>query len=116
MRHRKKVTTLGRGANHRRALMRNLARAFFINGSIMTTEAKAKAIKPTVEKLITMARQDTLHSRRKIIQAVGSNAIAEKIIKEISPRYKERAGGYTRIVKIGTRAGDNAKKVYLELI
>ncbi len=116
MRHRKKQTTLGRGANHRRALMRNLARSFFLSGKITTTEAKAKAIKPTIEKLITIGKKDTLQNRRKIIQVTGSNNIANKIIKEVSPRYKERNGGYTRIIKIGNRAGDNAKQVYLQLI
>lgn len=116
MRHNKSKKTLGRPANHRRMLKKNLALSFFEHEKIETTTAKAKYIKPIIEKIITVGKKDNLTSRRYIIKKIGSNKIATKILKEISPKYKERKGGYTRIAKIGVRKGDGAETVYLTLV
>lgn len=116
MRHRRKKKILGRGKSHRKMLIKNLLKSFFIHEKIETTETKAKLIKPLVEKVITIGKKDNLQSRRKIIQKIGNNYIANKILKEISPRYKERSGGYTRIIKLGKRQGDNANVVQLTLV
>ncbi len=116
MRHRNTKKILGRDKAHRRSLKRNFERSFFTYEKIRTTEAKAKAMKPLIEKLITIGKTDSLKARRDIIKKVGLNTIATKIIKDISPRYKDRKGGYTRIIKIGTRSGDNAPEVYLMLV
>lgn len=116
MRHRKKGRTLGRKTGPRKALLRGLATNFLLYEKIKTTEAKAKEIKPIVEKLITTGKEGTLQSRRKLLQYLYTENAATKVIEEISPRYKERNGGYTRIIKIGPRKGDGADMVVLELI
>jgi len=116
MKHRKRRKILGRGRSHRIMLTKNLIKSFFIYEKIKTTETKAKLIKPLVEKLITIGRKNDLTSRRKIIKKIGSNNIANKILNDIAPRYKNRTGGYTRIIKVGTRQGDGAKTVYLTFV
>ncbi len=116
MRHRSKKTILGRGYSSRKALFKSLLKSFFEHEQIRTTQAKAKAIKPLVERLITTGRNGTLSNRRKILASIGSPKLAQKIISEISPRYKDIKGGYTRIIKIGNRKGDNAPEVFLSLI
>lgn len=116
MRHRNTKKILGRGKAHRRSLTRNFVSSFFIHEKVRTTEARAKAMKPVIEKLITTGKTDTLKARRDIIKKVSTNLIATKIIKDIAPRYKERKGGYTRIIKIGPRSGDGAPEVYLTLV
>jgi len=116
MKHRKKKKILGRDKAHRKMLIKNLVKSFFIYEKIKTTEAKAKTIKPIVEKIITVGKKNNLSARRKIIKKIGSNKIANKILKEIAPKYKNRTGGYTRILKIGVRQGDGARVVYLTLI
>jgi large subunit ribosomal protein L17 len=116
MRHRKDKKTLDRGSAHRNALVRNLAKSLLLHEKIRTTETKAKFVKPFAEKIITLGKTNTLATRRRIISILGSNAIAQKILQDISPRYKERAGGYTRIIKIGQRRGDGAPMVFLTLV
>lgn len=116
MRHRKKKKIISRGTSHRKMLIRNLAKSFFENKKVATTEAKAKLLKPFVEKLITIGKVNNLQSRRKIIQQISSNNLASKIINDIAPNYKERSGGYTRIIKLGPRQGDKAPVVHLVLI
>jgi large subunit ribosomal protein L17 len=116
MRHRKKKVTLDRPSGQRKALLKNLVKSFVVHGKIRTTEAKAKATRSIVERLITIGKVPTLASRRLLIQRTGSAAVAEKIIKSISPRCKDRKGGYTRTVKLGARHGDGAHEVLLTLV
>jgi len=136
MRHRKAGRKLGRNGTHRLALYRNLALALFRHERIITTEAKAKAVRPFVEKLITLARKGTLHARRLVLARLGPPAKAEvhppekdddpnaddrrvivKLFSEIAPRYADRPGGYTRIIKRHERRlGDGGKTAYLELL
>ena len=116
MRHHKKNRVFGREAAQRRALLRLLASSLVQRGKIRTTEAKAKELRPFIEKLITKGKNDTLSSRRLLISRLGSQKVAAKIIRDVSPKYKERKGGYTRITKLGRRASDAAKLAQIELI
>ena len=116
MRHRKNKKTLDRGSAHRNDLIRNLVRSFIVHGRIKTTITKAKVAKPAIEKVITLGKKNTLHTRRQLIGLLGTNTLAEKVLKEISPKYAQRNGGYTRIIKIGLRKGDAASIVYLALV
>jgi large subunit ribosomal protein L17 len=104
---------LGRNTNQRKGLFRNLANAFILNEKIVTTEAKAKAVRPLVEKLITRAKEDTIHNRRVLIKELTKENSVKKMLEVIGPRFKERSGGYTRIVKMGKRFGDQAPLVAL---
>lgn len=107
MKHRrKKMPTFGRETDQRRALMRSLAQSFILHESLHTTLARAKALRPFIEPLITRARTDTLANRRLITARLGNRReVVTKLFKTIAPRYKSRAGGYTRVVKIAPRAG-----------
>lgn len=116
MRHRKKRKILSRGTSELRLLVRNLAKSFFTYEKIRTTETKAKLIRPVIEKIITIGKKNDLHSRRKIIKIIDNNKLASKIIKDISPKYATRNGGYTKIIKLGKRIGDNASLVEIKLI
>ena len=116
MRHRKAGRKLGRSSGHRRALYRNLVTELFRHERIKTTEAKAKAIQPKAEKLITLGKRGTLHARRLASGRLNGPEIVKKLFDEIAPRYEERAGGYTRILKLGHRQGDNAAMVLIELV
>ena len=116
MRHRKAGRKLGRSSGHRRALYRNLVTELFRHERIKTTEAKAKAIRPRAEKLITLGKQGTLHARRLAAGRLNDQEILKKLFDEIAPRYQEREGGYTRILKLGSRQGDNALMVLIELV
>jgi large subunit ribosomal protein L17 len=116
MRHRKAGRQLGRRSEHRLALLRNLATSLIEEGAIETTEAKAKELRPFVEKLITKARSGTLHDRRLAVRHVHKRAAADKLFQEIGPRYQTRPGGYTRILKIGHRRGDGAEMARIELV
>lgn len=116
MRHRKAGRKLGRSSGHRRALYRNLVTELFRHERIKTTEAKAKAIQPKVEKLITLGKRGTLHARRLAAGRLNDPEIVRRLFDEIAPRYGERAGGYTRILKLGHRQGDNASMVLIELV
>ena len=116
MRHRKAGRQLRRTSEQKLALMRNLATSLIENGAIETTEAKAKELRPFVEKLITKARTGTLHARRLAGRHIQKRAAADKLFQEIGPRYASRAGGYTRILKTGHRKGDGADMARIELI
>ena len=116
MRHRKSGRKLNRSTAQRRALFRSLLGAVLWNGKIVTTEAKAKTIQPQVEQIITLAKEDSPARRRLAMTKLPNQRIVEKLFGEIGPAQKERAGGYTRIVRIGPRQGDAAMMVRLELI
>lgn len=113
---------LGRDASARKALFRDLVTDLFINERIQTTEAKAKEVRSIAEKLITKAKRGDLHARRQIASyvrrenATENQDVIQKLFADIAPRYAERQGGYTRIMKLGPRRGDSAPMVYLELV
>lgn len=122
MRHRVKKTHLGRDKAHRKALLQNLAAELLFHERIMTTQAKAKALRPYVEKVITLARkarQDpdyALHARRRAIQLVKDKDVVHYLFEEQVDRFLDRPGGYTRIVKYGPRRGDGAPMAIIELV
>lgn len=116
MRHRKKQKILDRDKSHRQAMLVNLAKALFIHQKIKTTSAKAKYLRHFVENLITIGKRNNLTARRLLIQKIGSPLIAKKIMEETAIKYKERKGGYTRIIKMGLRPGDGAEIVIIELV
>jgi large subunit ribosomal protein L17 len=116
VRHARTGRKLGRDASHRRALYANLACSLIEHGRIKTTEAKAKAVKPYAEKMITLGRRGDLHARRQVLAELRSQEIVHQLFTDVAPRMADRPGGYTRIVKIGPRPGDAADMVYLELV
>ncbi len=116
MRHLVQKKKLGRNTAQRRALLRNLVTSFLEKERIRTTLAKAKAAKPLAEKMITLAKKDTLHAKRQALSYIYKKPVVKKLFEELGPRFSERPGGYTRIVKIGPRAGDGAEMAILELI
>ncbi len=116
MRHRKAGRSLRRTSEQRLALLRNLATSLIEQGAIETTEAKAKELRPFVEKLITKAREGTLHARRLAGKHVQKRAAADKLFQEVGPKFAKRAGGYTRILKTGHRKGDGADMARIELV
>ena len=116
MRHQRKGRKLGRDASHRKALYANLAGALIEHGRIKTTEAKAKAVKPFAEQMITLGKRGDLHARRLALAELRSQDVVHQLFADIAPRFADRPGGYTRIVKLGPRNGDSAEMVYLELV
>jgi large subunit ribosomal protein L17 len=117
MRHRRNRHKLSRDAAHRKALLKNLSRQLIEHERIRTSQAKAKAVKPEVERMITIAKRGDLHSRRLLLSRLGQDKFTvHKLVEEIAPRYSERPGGYTRIVKLGPRRSDSTEMVYLELV
>ena len=117
MRHAKQRGKLSRDSAHRKALVMNLCREVIDHERIQTTEAKAKAVKPELEKLITLAKRGDLHARRQALSALGQDKfVVYKLFEEIAPRYTERAGGYSRILKLGPRRSDSTEMVLLELV
>jgi large subunit ribosomal protein L17 len=116
MRHHRAGKKLGRDSAHRKALYSNLAGALIEHGRIRTTEAKAKAVKPIAEKMITLGRRGDLHARRQALAYLRSQDVVFKLFSDVGPRFKDRPGGYSRIVKLGPRQGDAAEMVYLELV
>jgi large subunit ribosomal protein L17 len=117
MRHAKKRNKLSRDSAHRKALILNLCTEILDHERIKTTQAKAKAVKPEVEKLITLAKRGDLHARRQALSALNQNKFTvHKLFEEIAPRYSERPGGYTRILKLGPRRSDATEMVYIELV
>lgn len=116
MRHRKKTITLDRKTGPRRALLRNLATSVVLYEHVQTTRAKAKAVQPIVENCITKAKAQTLHARRRLLSYLTHANAVRKVFDVLAPRYKERKGGYTRIVKIGKRVGDAADMVQIEFV
>jgi large subunit ribosomal protein L17 len=116
MRHARSGKKLGRDSAHRKALYSNLAGALIEHGRIQTTDAKARAVKPFAEKMITLGKRGDLHARRQALAALRSNDVVHRLFADVAPRFSGRPGGYTRIVKLGPRAGDAANMVYLELV
>jgi large subunit ribosomal protein L17 len=117
MRHQKTRNKLSRSSAHRKALLMNLVKEVLEHERIKTSEAKAKAVKPELEKLITLARRGDLHARRQALSALGQDKFAVyRLFEEVAPRYTERPGGYTRILKLGPRRSDATEMVYLELV
>ena len=118
MRHQKTRHKLSRSTSHRKALLANLCIEVIDHERIKTSEAKAKAVKPEVEKLITLAKRGDLHARRQAISTLQhpDKGVIYKLFDEIAPRYSARPGGYTRILKLGPRSSDSTEMVYLELV
>ena len=116
MRHRNKNKILDRKKEPRELMLRNLASSVLIYEKVKTTEAKAKAVKPLVEKMITLAKKGDLTARRELIKVLLQKNAVKKAMEVLGERYKDRKGGYTRIIKLGTRQGDGAEMVQLELV
>jgi large subunit ribosomal protein L17 len=116
MRHQKGIKKLGRASAHRNALLRNLATELFRYERIRTTEARAKALRSFADRLITLSKRGDLHARRLAARDVHDRDILKKLFAEIGPRFKERAGGYTRVLKLETRRGDAASLALIELV
>ena len=116
MRHRRAGTKLGRDASHRKALYSNLTGALIEHGRIETTVTKAKAVRPIAEQMITLGRRGDVHARRQATAFLRSQDVVHKLFSEVAPRFRERAGGYSRIVRLGPRLGDSAEMAYLELV
>lgn len=116
MRHNKSGRRLGRTTSHRIAMFRNMVTSFLTHERIITTDAKAKELRPIAEKLITLGKQGDLHAVRQAASYIRDKKTVTKLFSVIAPRYKERAGGYTRIVKLGLRPGDTAQLSVIELV
>ena len=116
MRHQRAGKKLGRSSAHRRSLYANLTGALIEHGRIRTTEAKAKAVKPLAEQMITLGRRGDIAARRQAIATLRSKDVVHQLFADVAPRFVDRPGGYTRIVKLGPRQGDAADMVYLELV
>jgi large subunit ribosomal protein L17 len=116
LRHARSGKKLGRDSAHRKALYSNLAGALIEHGRIKTTVTKAKAVKPIAEQMITLGRRGDLHARRQATAFLRSRDVVHKLFADVAPLFKDRPGGYTRIVKIGPRQGDAAEMAYLELV
>src|ERR1044072_8042423 len=107
---------LGGGPAHERLMLANLATALFEHGRITTTEAKAKRLRPLAERLITFAKRGDLAARRRVLTVVRDKGVVHELFTEIGPRFENRPGGYTRIVKVGPRKGDTARRAIMELV
>ena len=116
MRHSQSGRKLGRDSAHRKALYSNLAGALIEHGRIKTTVAKAKAVKPFAEQMITLGKRGDLHARRLALAELRSQDVVHQLFADVAPRFVDRPGGYTRIIKLGPRLGDAAEMVYLELV
>src|SRR4051794_18925271 len=116
MRHLNAGRKLSRNTSHRRALLRNLVTSFLEHGRLMTTLPKAKEIRPLAEKMITLGKRDSLHARRQVQAYLLKEAIAKKVFADIAPKFADRKGGYSRIIKLGNRKGDGADLAVIELL
>jgi large subunit ribosomal protein L17 len=116
VRHRKSGRKLGRDSAHRKALYSNLAGALIEHGRIKTTEAKAKEVRPIVEEMITLGKRGDVAAHRHAVAFLRSKSVTRRLFADVAPRFADRPGGYTRIVKLGPRQGDAALMVYLELV
>ena len=116
MRHRVAHRKLGRTTQHRMSLLRNLAASLFVHERIRTTLIKAKELRPFAEKLITLSKKDSLHARRRALQVMGHREAVAKLFRDLSARFADRPGGYTRILKLGPRQGDGAEMAFIELV
>lgn len=112
----KRGPRLGGGPDQQKAMLANLAASLFEAGAITTTEAKAKALRPYAERLITKAKSGSLHARRQVLSRIEDRNVAHILFAEIAPRYEDRDGGYTRLVKVGPRKGDGAPMAIVELV
>jgi len=112
----RKSRRFGGSASHQRLMMANLVASLIAAEGIVTTEAKAKALRPVAEKMITKAKKGGLHNHRQVVAFIGDKDMASKLFDEIGPRYIDRPGGYTRILKLGPRHGDNAPMARIELV
>lgn len=116
MRHRKKGKKIGSDAAHGKAIMNNMAAQLFEHGRIKTTETKAKELRGTVDRIVTLAKRGDVHSRRQVLSIINRKELVHKIFSETADQFKERNGGYTRIMKLGPRLGDAAPMVIIELV
>ena len=116
MRHRNAHRKLSRNTSHRRALLRNLVTDLLEHGRLMTTLPKAKEVRPLAEKMITIGKRDSLHARRQVLSYVMREAIAKRVFDTIAPKFADRKGGYSRIIKLGNRKGDGADLAIIELL
>ena len=116
MRHQRAGRKLGRDSAHRKALYANLTASLIEYGRIKTTVAKAKEVRPVAEEMITLGRRGDVPARRQALKFLRSQDVVHKLFSEVAPRFKDRAGGYSRIVKLGPRNGDAAPMAYLELV
>lgn len=107
---------LGGSSSHQKALLANLATSLFTHGRIKTTESKARALRPYAEKLITHAKKGTLHNRREVLKKIRDKDVVHSLFAEIAPHFADRNGGYTRIIKVEARQGDNAPMAVIELV
>ncbi len=112
----KKGRSLGSDPKHQRLMLRNLARSLFEHERLQTTEAKAKLLRPYAERLITKAKNGTVHDRRQVLSLIEDRAVVHKLFVDIGPRFSERNGGYTRVLKLGSRQGDGADMAIIELV
>jgi len=116
MRHRQTTPSLNRSPSHRKAMFRNMVTALLRHEKIRTTSAKAKALRPIAEKLITLGKRESVHARRHAARFVRDKAVVKKLFDDLAPRYAERPGGYTRIIKLSARPGDAADMAVIELV
>ena len=116
MRHNKSGKRLGRNSSHRSAMMRNMVTSLLDHEKITTTDARAKELRKIVERMITLGKRGDLHARRQAMQVIRDRKVVGKLFEMVAPRDKERPGGYTRIIKLGTRLGDNASLSLIELV
>lgn len=116
MRHGRKVAKLGLGRSHRKAMMNNMVTSLLAHEHVSTTTARGKELKRQAEHIITFAKRGDLHSRRQVLRHIADKAVVSKLFDELGPRYSDRAGGYTRLVRLGPRRGDGAEMVIVELV
>lgn len=116
MRHNKSGRKLGRNSGHRNAMMRNMVTSLIEHGRITTTDSRAKELRKLVDRMITLGKRGDLHARRQASQVIRTRQVVTKLFEQIGPRYKDRPGGYTRIIKLGNRLGDNASQSIIELV
>jgi large subunit ribosomal protein L17 len=116
MNHRKTGRKLGRTSSHRKALLRNMVTSLLEHEQVKTTDAKAKELRGVAERMITLGKRGTLHARRQALETIRSKEVASKVFDELAQRYSERPGGYTRVIKVGQRAGDAAPMSIIELV
>ena len=116
MRHNKSGKRLGRNSSHRKAMMRNMVTSLFAHEKITTTDIRAKELRKIADKMITLGKRGDIHARRQALQVIRDRKVVGKLFDLVAPRYKDRPGGYTRIIKLGQRAGDNASLSLIELV
>jgi len=116
MRHRQTTPKLGRTASHRDSMMRNMVTDLLRHERVRTTTVKAKALRPIAEKMITLGKKESLHARRNAARVIRDKAVVKKLFDDLAPRYAQRPGGYTRIIKLAARPGDGAEMAIIELV